>query len=197
MDSRLTYGSVDFDQTRQIFFQTGASVFDATAIGETDGTQFTLAASMGYHLNYGAWSVTPNVGLRYLSNDVDGFSESGADEFNVVYDDQSFSMLQYGVGVQVARAVSTSAGVLMPQFDFSLNGENSDDPEARARLLNGSSNQVFNLYEENLDSSYGSAGLGLVYLMANGRQAYLYYRQTFGNDDLDRGTLNLGGRFEF
>jgi uncharacterized repeat protein (TIGR01451 family) len=197
VDSRLTYGSVDLDQSRKIQFQTGATAFDETAIGQTDGTQLTLATSIGYHLNYGAWSVTPNAGLRYISNDTDAFDETGADEFNVGYAEQSFSTLQYGVGVQVARAVSLSSGVLMPQFDFSLNGENSDDPEAQARLLNGSSSQVFRLQEENLDSSYGTAGLGFVYLMGNGKQAFMYYRTTFGNDDLDRGTLNLGGRFEF
>ncbi len=197
IDSRLTWGSADLDQTRRIQFQTGATVFDETAIGATDATQLTLATSIGYHLNYGAWSVTPNAGLRYISNDIDAFDETGADEFNVGYDDQSFSTLQYGVGVQVARAVSLSSGVLMPQFDLSLNGENSDDPQAQARLLNGSTSQVFRLQEENLDSSYGTAGLGFVYLMGNGRQAFMYYRATFGNDDLDRGTLNLGGRFEF
>jgi uncharacterized repeat protein (TIGR01451 family) len=197
IDSRLTWGSADLDQTRRIQFQTGATVFDETAIGATDSTQLTLATSVGYHLNYGAWSVTPNAGLRYITTDIDAFDESGADEFNVGYDDQSFSTLQYGVGVQVARAVSLSNGVLMPQFDLSLNGENSDDPQARAQLLNGSTNQVFRLQEENLDSSYGTAGLGFVYLMGHGRQAFMYYRATFGNDDLDRGTLNLGGRFEF
>jgi uncharacterized repeat protein (TIGR01451 family) len=197
IDSRLTWGNADLDQTRRIQFQTGATVFDETAVGATDATQLTLATSIGYHLNYGAWSVTPNAGLRYISNDVDAFDETGADEFNVGYDDQSFSTLQYGVGVQVARAVSLSNGVLMPQFDLSLNGENSDDPEAQAQLVNGSSSQVFRLQEESPDSSYGTAGLGFVYLMGNGRQAFMYYRATFGNDDLDRGTLNLGGRFEF
>jgi uncharacterized repeat protein (TIGR01451 family) len=197
IDSRLTWGNADLDQTRRIQFQTGATVFDETAIGATDATQLTLATSIGYHLNYGAWSVTPNAGVRYISNDIDAFDETGADEFNVGYDDQSFSTLQYGVGVQVARAVSLSSGVLMPQFDLSLNGENSDDPQAQAQLLNGSTNQVFRLQEENLDSSYGTAGLGFVYLMGNGRQAFMYYRATFGNEDLDRGTLNLGGRFEF
>ena len=202
VDSRLTFGRVDLDQTRRIQFRTNSvafagAAFDETAVGATDGTQFTLATSIGYHLNYGAWSVTPNAGLRYISSDIDAFDESGADEFNVGYDEQSFSTLQYGLGVQVARAVSLSSGVLMPQFDLSLNGENSDDPEARARLLNGSSSQIFRLQEESLDSSYGTAGLGFVYLMGNGKQAFMYYRATFGNDDLDRSTLNLGGRFEF
>ena len=135
--------------------------------------------------------------MRYTSTDVDGFEESGANEFNVGYEDQSFATVQFAVGVQVARAVSMSTGVLMPSFDISLNAENGDDPEAQAYLLDGSTTATFLLQEQNPDSSFGTAGLGFVYLMGNGRQAFLSYRQTFGNDDFDRGTLNLGGRFEF
>jgi outer membrane autotransporter protein len=196
-DTRLTYGSAQLDQERLIHFQLGTTVFDALAIGETDATQFTLASSMGYHLNYGAWSVTPNVGVRYSSSDVDAFDETGANEYNVGYSSQSFSSVNMAVGIQFARAVSLSYGVLMPQFDMTLNSENGDDPSAEARLLNGGVSDLFRLTEESPDSGYATAGLGFVYLMGNGKQAYMSYRRMFGNDELDRGSLNLGGRFEF
>ena len=156
-----------------------------------------MATAIGYHLNYGSWSVTPNAGLRYTRNDIDAFEESGAGGYNVGYDEQSFDTLQFALGVSVARAISLSNGVLMPQFDLSLNNENSDDAAAEAYLVNGNTSNLFLLREENPDQSYGSAGLGFVYLMGNGRQAFMSYRHTFGNDDFDRGTLNLGGRFEF
>ena len=85
----------------------------------------------------------------------------------------------------------------MPNFDLSFKSENGDEPSAEARLVSGSTTELFRLQEQNPDSSYGTAGLGFVYLMGNGRQAYLSYRHTFGYDSFDRGTLNLGGRFEF
>lgn len=197
IDSRLTYGNSSLDQTRRIDFQLGPDRFSATATGDTDASQFTVATAIGYHLNYGSWSVTPNAGLRYTRNDIDAFEESGAGGYNVGYDEQSFDTLQFALGVSVARAISLSNGVLMPQFDLSLNNENSDDAAAEAYLVNGNTSNLFLLREENPDQSYGSAGLGFVYLMGNGRQAFMSYRHTFGNDDFDRGTLNLGGRFEF
>ena len=197
VDSRLTYGRVNLDQQRTVRFNVGGMQIDELARGDTDATQLTLASSIGYHLNYGSWTVTPNLGLRYTNNDVDAFTETGANAYNVGYGDQSFSTTQLALGVQIGRAFSMDNGVLMPQFDFSLNSENSDDPKAQAYLLSGSSTDLFRLEQGSTDSSYGSAGLGLVYLMANGRQAFLSYRHTFGNDDFDRGTLNLGGRFEF
>lgn len=197
VDSRLSYGNASLDQERMIRFQLGSTLFDAMARGETDATQLTVASSMGYHLNYGAWSVTPSVGLRYTSTDVDAFDETDAGAFNVGYNEQSFDSLQFAAGVQVARAVSMNTGVLMPQFDISLNSESGDDPSAEARLINGGVTELFRLQEENPDSSYGTAGLGFVYLMGNGKQAYMSYRRTFGYDSFDRGTLNVGGRFEF
>lgn len=197
LDSRLSYGNTSLDQQRRIHFQLGSTLFDALAKGETDATQISVASAMGYHLNYGPWSVTPSVGIRYTSTDVDAFDEAGANPFNVGYAKQSFDSVNFAAGIQVARAVSMSTGVLMPQFDVSLNSESGDDPSAEARLINGGTAELFRLQEENPDSSYGTAGLGFVYLMGNGRQAYFSYRRTFGYDSFDRGTLNLGGRFEF
>ncbi len=197
VDTRLTYGQAQLDQERRINFRLGSTVYDALALGETDATQLTIASSMGYHLNYGAWSVTPSAGIRYTSSDVDAFDESGAGAYNVAYSEQSFDSVNFAVGIQFARAVSLSRGVLMPQFDISLNNESGDDASAEARLISGGVAQLFRLTEESPDSSYGTAGLGFVYLMGNGKQAYMSYRRMFGNDELDRGSLNLGGRFEF
>lgn len=196
IDSRLTYGRVDFEQERRIRYRVGTSNIDALAVGKTDASQLTLASSMGYHLNYGSWSVTPNATLRFIRSDVDAFTESGAGPFNVAYSDQSIDSTQFAVGVQVSRALSLTQGVLLPQFDLSFNNESGDDAKAQARLVQGTGN-LFRLEEQSPDSSYGTVGLGFVYLMGNGRQAYVHYRRTFGFDDFDRGSLNLGGRFEF
>ncbi len=197
IDSRLSLGNASLDQERRIRFQVGSRVVDAVATGDTDASQFTLASSMGYHLNYGPWSVTPNLGLRYTSSDVDGFAEDGAGVYNVVYEDASYDSFNVAFGVQVSRAVSMTTGVLMPQFDLTLNNESGDDPSAEARLVSATGGEFFRLQEEGADSSYATAGLGFVYLLGNGRQAFFSYRRTFGYDDFDRGTLNLGGRFEF
>lgn len=197
VDSRLSYGNSSLDQSRRVHFALGSNVFDATARGETDASQFTLASSIGYHLNYGVWSVTPNLGLRYTRSDVDAFDERDGGAFNVGYAEQSFDTTQFSVGVQVARAISLDRGVLMPQFDLSLSSQSGDTARADARLLQGSVAGLFRLQEDEPDDSYGAAGLGFVYLMGNGRQAFMSYRHTFGNDAFDRGTLNLGGRFEF
>ena len=105
---------------------------------------------------------------------------------------------QFALGVQVNRPISLSNGVLSPQFDLSLNREiDNDDLVLEARMVGASAAQVFELRDDQQDSTYGTAGLGFVYVTANGKQAYLSYRRVFGQEGLDRGTLNLGARFEF
>lgn len=196
-DTRLSYGRVSLDQSRRLRVRLSGFTLDDLITSATDASQFTAATSVGYVVNRGAWTFTPNGFLRYMRSDVDGFAESGS-EFAVSYGDQQVSSLVLGAGFQVSRAISLSNGVLTPQFDFVWNHESAnDDTVIDAAYASGDAGEFFMLRPETPDRSYGSVGFGLVYLMANGRQAYLQWRESIGADGLDRSTVNLGARFEF
>lgn len=195
-DSRLSYGRISLDQTRRLRVALSGFSLDETLVSDTDATQLTFATSIGYNWNRGAWSITPNGFFRYVRSDVDGFTESDSD-FAISYGDQIATSTVFGVGVQISRVFSLSNGVLVPQFDFVWNQETgNDDTVVEASFVNGSG-QFFLLRPDTPDTSYGDIGFGLVYIMANGRQAYLQWRQSVGVDGLDRSTINLGARFEF
>jgi uncharacterized protein with beta-barrel porin domain len=196
-DSRLSYGRVQIDQQRRLRIGLNGFTLDDQISSATDASQFALATSVGYVLNRGAWTFTPNAFLRYMRSNVDGFAESGS-EFAVRYGDQLVSSMVYGAGVQVSRVISLSNGVLTPQFDLVWNQETrNDDTVIDAAFVGGDAGEFFMLRPETPDRSYGSLGLGMVYIMANGRQAYIQWRESIGVDGLDRSTLNLGARFEF
>lgn len=198
LDGRVSLGRASFELDRRIVFSIGGQSFDTTAVGNTDADQLTFALASGYHIQQGAWTITPNASFRHIKSDVDAFTETGANQFNVAYGDQSVTSSQFALGVQVNRPISLSNGVLSPQFDLSLNREiDNDDLVLEARMVGASAAQVFELRDDQQDSTYGTAGLGFVYVTANGKQAYLSYRRVFGQEGLDRGTLNLGARFEF
>lgn len=198
LDGRVSLGRASFELDRRIVFSIGGQSFDTTAVGSTDADQLTFALASGYHIQQGAWTITPNASFRHIKSDVDAFTETGANQFNVAYGDQSVTSSQFALGVQVNRPISLSNGVLSPQFDLSLNREiDNDDLVLEARMVGASAAQVFELRDDQQDSTYGTAGLGFVYVTANGKQAYLSYRRVFGQEGLDRGTLNLGARFEF
>ncbi len=195
-DSRLSYGRIKLDQSRRLQISLSGFSLDETLASDTDASQLTFATSIGYNWNRGAWSITPNGFFRYVRSDVDGFTESESD-FAIRYGDQIATSTVFGIGVQVSRVFSLSNGVLVPQFDFVWNQETgNDDTVVEAGFVNGSGD-FFLLRPDTPDTSYGDIGFGLVYIMANGRQAYLQWRQSVGVDGLDRSTINLGARFEF
>lgn len=198
VDARLSYNWGDLDQDRRIRFGSGANLVDRRATGSTDSNQLTFAAGAGVHYNAGPWIMTPNGFLRYVRSSINGFSESGAGAFNATYGDQDATSLQLGFGLQVTRAFSVRNGVISPQFDINFVHESkADDLLVQAQLAGADPSVVFQLRADEPDSSFGNVGLGFVYVTANGRQAYLQYREDIGQDGLNRGTLNFGARFEF
>lgn len=194
IDGRISYGRMTFDLDRRIFVP---GVVDRTAKGSTDGDQLSVASSVGYHINRGGWTVTPSLSLRHSRTSYDAFVETGAGSNNFSYDNNDSDSTQIALGLSASRAISLSNGVLLPQFDLSFNREmQSQDIAIDASLL-GISNANFRVRTTDNDQSFGNVGLGFVFVMANGRQIYLSYRELFGAEGLSRGSVNFGGRFEF
>jgi uncharacterized repeat protein (TIGR01451 family) len=198
VDARVSVGNVTLESARQVRFTVGNQSVDRIARGESDAFQTTLAATTGYHINRGGWTATPNASLRWVRSTVDAYTEVGAEPFNVSYPERSYRALQFGAGIQVTRAISLKNGVITPQFDFSFTHDSQSDPVViEAQLVGLGRNALIRLSDGTRDQNYANLGLGLVYVGANGRQLYRNYRQVVGYQDLSRGTLNLGGRFEF
>ncbi|MBK8069452.1 MAG: DUF11 domain-containing protein [Rhodanobacteraceae bacterium] len=197
VDTRLSYGRIDLDQSRRLRVNLTGFTLDETLESSTSATQMQFAASVGHHISRGAWTFTPNGFIRYMRSRVDGFSESGSD-FAVSYSDQTVTSTVFGAGLQVSRVISLSNGVLTPQFDLVWNQETgNDDTVIDAAYVGGNPGEFFRLRPEDPDKSYGSVGFGLVYILANGKQAYMQLRQSIGVDGLSQSTVNLGARFEF
>ena len=88
--------------------------------------------------------------------------------------------------------------MITPQFDFDYNYEAlNNGNDIQTRFINAPDDQLLIVMTDSPDRSYGSAGLGLVYIAANGKQAYINYRSVIGLEGFSRGTFNLGARFEF
>lgn len=198
VDSRVSLGSANFEQTRPILIRLGSLAENRFAVADTDATQFTMAFASGRHFQVKRLNVTPNVSLKYMRTNIDGFTESGADRFNLSFVDQTVDSLTFTGGVSASRPISTSRGVITPQFDFNVHHEfKNDGMTVEARLIGARPDEIFFLRGDAPDRDYASMGLGLVWVGAQGRQAYLTYRTLFGLDRTERNTINLGARFEF
>jgi len=196
-DTRLSYGRVSLDQSRKLRVNLTGFTLDEVLTGNTDASQMIFASSLGRHISRGAWTFTPNAFVRYMRSSVDGFAEEGS-AFGVRYGDQAVNSLVFGAGLQVSRVISLANGVLTPQFDLVWNQESgSGDTVIDASYVGGQPGEFFRLRPETPDKSYGSVGFGLVYILANGKQAFLQLRESIGTDGLNQSTVNFGARFEF
>ncbi|MFK8013221.1 MAG: autotransporter domain-containing protein, partial [Marinicellaceae bacterium] len=198
VDSRISLAKPDFDQSRNINFEIDDISVARTAVGKTDANQYSFAMSAGYHFNKNAWNITPNASVNYIKTNIDSFTETGAQEFNFFYSEQDIESLVWSAGMKVSKAISLSNGVITPQFDLDYNYESlNDGVNIEARFIMAPDDEIFIIETDTPDRTYGSAGLGLVYISSNGKQAYINYRSLFGLDGFDRGTFNIGARFEF
>ena len=198
VDARISYGRPDFDQSREIDFTIGETHIQRTAKGTTTANQYSVAMSAGYHFNKKSWNITPNASFNYVKTNINAFTETGAGGFNFLYSEQDLESLVWSLGVKVTKAISLKNGVITPQFDIDYNYESKNDGNnIVARFLSAPTDELFIIETDSPDRSYGSAGLGLVYITSNGKQAYINYRSVIGLEGFNRGTFNVGARFEF
>ncbi|VAW46701.1 internalin, putative [hydrothermal vent metagenome] len=198
VDARISYGNPDFEQKRRINFAVDEIVIDRVAIGKTDSDQYSVAMSAGYHFNKNSWNITPNASLRYVRTTIDAFQESGAGGFNFAFGEQEVKSMVWSIGTSVSKAISLKNGVISPQFDINLSRETENDGGLlEARFIAAPDDEIFWIGTDEPDRTYGSAGVGLVFIAANGKQAYINYRSIFGLEGFTRGTINVGARFEF
>ncbi len=198
VDARISYGKPEFDQSRNINFTLGELEVNRTAIGKTDAQQYSIAMSAGYNFYKNSWNITPNASFNYVRTTIDGFTETGAGAFNFIFSEQELESLVWSAGVRVTKAISLKNGVLTPQFDIDYNYESKNNGnDIEARFILAPVDEIFFIETDSPDRTYGSAGLGLVYITSNGKQAYINYRSILGLNGFSRGTFNLGARFEF
>jgi outer membrane autotransporter protein len=198
IDARISVGKPKFDQSRKIEFTLGNTHIDRVAAGNTNANQYTVSMSAGYSFYKNAWNINPNASFTYMRTNINGFTEAGAGDFNVIYSEQNLESLIWSAGLRVSKAISLKKGVISPQFDFDYNYQGKNDSSfVEARFINAPSDRLFILETDTPDRTYGSAGLGFVYVSANGKQAYFNYRSTLGLDGFSKGTYNIGARFEF
>lgn len=194
VDARIGLGRSSVETQRRIVIP---GLIDATARGDTDVNQISLAGAFGYQWQWQGWNVTPNASVQLLRSNFAAFSETGAGDNNASFASQSSDSRQLALAVRASKAFSLSYGVLAPQFDLSFTREFNGDGFVVDASLAGAPNVRIRTQSQAADQSFGNVGVGLVFVSANGRQAYLSYRRLFAADRLERGTINLGARFEF
>lgn len=204
LDGSLTYGSNSFDQKRNIRYTIGTVTVDQTAKADFDGDQWSASVGGGYNFSRGPLSFGPTARLEYVKTEVDGFSEkmsaptANGGGWATEIESQDFTSLTTRLGGEVAYAVSTGWGVLLPNAQIEWVHEFEDSgSDVVGRYLQDTSGTAFSFAADDVDRNYYNLSLGVSAQFADGQSAYLYYRKLFGYDDYDADTFGGGVRLEF
>ncbi len=100
------------------------------AKGDADSINHTGELNIGYNFEVGGLITGPIGAVEYLNGSLDGYTENGGGNANVVYDDQDYESLLTRLGWQASLPIDCGNGcVITPQVRASWNHEwlNSGD----------------------------------------------------------------------
>ena len=200
-DASLTFGQTDFDMERRISYPSNNALIAATnklALSDTDSDQLSLTLQGGYIFSHNSWTYGPTFALDYIDTDIDSYTETNADEFNLTVQSQNIESLTSRLGGRVQYAVNQSWGILVPQFDLEWIHEYKDDArEIGAKFADDVTNTFFNVITDQPDSDYYLAALSVSAVLQSGVQAFFSYKTPIKLDEVDSAYFAGGARLEF
>jgi outer membrane lipase/esterase len=204
IDGVASIGKSDFDTKRRIQYTLPSNsvgsgdIVNTTANGHPDATQFSFTTNAGYNANWEALTATPYVRASYSRVDLDSYNESNGDGWAMAVDSQDFASRTTTLGTQVAYAVSTRWGVVVPQVRGEWTHEFNDGGRGvRIAYLGDPARQKYTTEPDNGDKDYFNVGVEVAGTFAHGVSGFLGYEKLLGYSDISSNTLEGGIRVEF
>jgi len=203
-----------YDTERNVRYSVAANTVGTTLVnqvftGDTNAGDVTAGLGTGYNLSFGGFAVTPFAHLAYLQSNIDGYTESlqgqnGNAGFGLALrvDDQEVKSLASNFGVQLARAINTSRGVVTPyvRVDWEHEYEN-DARNITAHFANVGGNydalNSITIPTDNPDRDFVNFAAGLSTVFPGGLQCFVDYSTVLGYEDITLQRFVVGMRMEF
>ncbi|VAW71861.1 hypothetical protein MNBD_GAMMA10-1296 [hydrothermal vent metagenome] len=135
--------------------------------------------------------------LAYASADIDAFSESGAQGFNLSVAEQSIESTTSKIGIQINKSISTFFGVILPEFAASWTHEFQADGEEIIAAFTIDPSNAFSFTTDERDSDFFIFSLATSLVLSHGVMGYIQYEKVFDIVDYDVSTLDIGVRIAF
>jgi uncharacterized protein with beta-barrel porin domain len=205
VDGLVGFGQSDYDLNRRIFYQPGPGTTnplpgprDRMAKADTDSDEFAVSVGGGYSFSRGGFTYGPFARLDYVTLEIDGYEETGAQGLNLRVEEQDIDSFQSVFGAEVSYAVSSGFGVLVPQARLGWVHEFADDDRRIKATYVNDPNQVQLVAETDApDRDYGTLLLGVAGVFQGGAQVFLSYETVLGLRDIEEHLFTLGGRIDF
>ncbi len=199
LQGAFTYGQSSYDITRKINFTLNNQAFNEIADSNPDGEGLSLSLSSGYEhyfIGTGISTVT-DFSLAYAENNIDAFTEKSAQGFNLNVNDQSIESLTSKLGIQISKAISTSFGVILPEFSAAWKHEFKTDGEEVNAAFAIDPDKTFSFTTDERVSDYFLVSVATSIVLPHGIMGFIQYESLLGIDNYEKNTLNIGARIEF
>jgi outer membrane autotransporter protein len=189
----------EYDQTRLVDLRfLGPGFGSSTAVGQTDADQTSFSFGGGWDIPFGEWVYSPRGSLLWSESSIDGFTESGADINDLIFDEQNIDSLIWTFTQSVARSFSVSAGALQPYASLDLSRETRNEgfsisPRLRVRPEQRSTP----IFIEESDRFFARADIGVSFVGSGGFQWFASYSRLLGYDKVQAWAFRGGLRMEF
>ena len=201
VDGFLSYGSVDFDSTRNILIPSTTSnpAINTSASAKPKGDQWSASVSVGRSWEMAPFTVTPSARLSYLWVRNKAFSE---DEPNfglgLAVDARTVKSLQSAFGAKVDTTISSSVGVFVPYVSAQWIHEfRNDNPSIVSKYVADPFNISFAIPTESPDRDYAVLSLGSSVTLPNNLSGFAQVTTAVGLRDVSNYGFVLGVRKQF
>jgi outer membrane lipase/esterase len=184
-----TYGRLDYDVTRNV----PLGIADFVARGDTDGTNWSVAATAGYDFRMGALRHGPFAGLTWQHVHIDGFTETSSGPVALSFGDQTRSSLVSALGYRM----SWEAGMFRPFASIAWKHEFADQDREVTATLTTTVAPSYSLPAINIGRDWLSASVGTTVELGGGLTLYGAVNGSFLQDDAQKYGAQLGLSVKF
>ena len=202
VDGFVSYGSVDYDSTRNIFIAstTATPAISASATASPNGDQWSWMLAVGRNYDMGGtWTLTPSARLGYIWVKNKSFDESeDIRGLGLHVDERTVKSLQSMLGAKASTVVNTAQGVFTPYFSASWVHEfENDNPSIISKYVNDPSGTQFFIPTANPTRDYAVLLVGSAAQFANDFSGFLQFGAAVGLKDQSNYALTVGVRKQF
>lgn len=188
LNFNLGYIDSDLDSTRAISFGT----VSGTGTGSTSSNQTIVGISTVYDHFTDTWSGTAFINVDYVETDIDGYTESGSTNLELIYPDQEVESLTTSIGVSASWFRDYSFGTVIPTAEIAYIHESEDDAREIDVATTLFPDDTFAINTDDPDRDYYRTLLGVSILGNSGLQFFAFYEQIGGHSFLDTWSISTG-----
>lgn len=188
----LSYGFDNFNSRRTILSPGG----NLEATGSTSGNQFNVGLETGWVFLEGGFFLQPSLGLRYTSNHVNGYTETGAGPWSTVIDRYNTNSTLANLGFDVAYPIATGDRYILPFVGVGLNHRlGYSAPVVTARFVGGGGSFMTSVAD--VDHTWFDISAGVSAELSRNTVGQIIFRTDLGRFDSSIYNFSINLRHDF